>query len=174
LEEFEERNQQWHAARRIRALYFAVADLNLRKELIAKHRKEEDLAVWWWRAEVSDATKRLSAAQASGRSWWVWASVWGIVLLDLGFHFFGLVGALGGLIIAYFSGRSREQSAIRARESAIADAERELKEAEESLDKARNEPQMFSQREARTGELDQDERRNRRCDYRSILCWASG
>jgi hypothetical protein len=83
----------------------------------------------------------------------------GIGLLGLGFHFFGLVGALGGVIVAYFSGRSREQAVIRARESAIADAERELKEAEETWNKVRNEPLTFSQREARTGEPDQDERR---------------
>ena len=158
LEAFEVQAQR-RSTRRLRALYFAVPDPSLRKELIAKYREEGDLALSFWRQEMSDAARRLNGAQSSGRHWWVVASVWGIGLLGLGFYLFGMVGALGGLIVGYFSGRSLKQSALRTRQSAIEEAERELQEAEQDWDKGRNEPQPFSRREANSGEPDQDDRR---------------
>jgi len=48
-----------------------------------------------------------------------------------------------------------EHEALRARDSAVADAEQGLKEAEEIWNKVRNEPQPYSQREAKSGEPDQ-------------------
>jgi hypothetical protein len=127
LEAFEEQAQQRRATRRLRTLYFAVPDGNLRKELIARHREEGDLPLRFWREEVSDAARRLTAAQSAGKHWWVAASVCGIGRLGLGFYLFGMVGALGGLIVGYFSGRSLEQSALRTRQTAVEEAERELR-----------------------------------------------
>jgi len=80
--------------------------------------------------------------------------VWGIALLALGFHLFGLIGALGGLLVGYLNGRRLEHEAVRTRDSAVVEAERELKEAEETWNDVRNQPQTFSQREAKTGESD--------------------
>ena len=88
------------------------------------------------------------------KHWWVWASVWGIAMLALGFHYFELIGALGGLLVGYLNGRRMERESIRDRDAAVADAERDLKEAEETWNNVRNQPQTFSQREARTGEPD--------------------
>jgi hypothetical protein len=51
-----------------------------------------------------------------------------------------------------------EHEAIRSRKMAVADAERGLKEAEDTWNQVRNEPQTFSQREAKTGEPDPDSR----------------
>jgi hypothetical protein len=47
-----------------------------------------------------------------------------------------------------------EHEALRARDTAVVDAERELKEAEATWNDVRNQPQTFSQREAKTGEPD--------------------
>jgi hypothetical protein len=88
----------------------------------------------------------------------VWASICGIVLIGLGAFSFGLIGALGGLLVGYFIGRSMELSALGNREKAIANAERELKEAEQTWNEVRNQPQTFSQREAKTAEPDPDGR----------------
>jgi hypothetical protein len=84
--------------------------------------------------------------------------VWGISLLALGFHFFGLIGALGGLLVGYLNGRRMEHEALRVRDAAVADADRELKEAEETWNNVRNQPQTFSQQEAKTGEPDPETR----------------
>jgi hypothetical protein len=145
-----------HTARRIRELYFAVHDVVLRKALVAKVREEENLGVRFWQEELSDAAVRHKAAQAPGVRWWLVASLWGICLIGLGFFLFGIIGAMAGLLVGYFSGRSLEHSARRARESAIAKAEEELKEAQDTWDKTRNEPLTFSRDEARTGEPDEE------------------
>lgn len=157
-ERAEEAFHQQRTTRRIRDLYFAVQDAELRKELIAKDREEGTLALRYWQQELSDAAAKLDTARSTQKHWWVWASVWGISLLALGFHFFGLIGALGGLLVGYLNGRRMEHDALRVRDSAVADAERELKEAEETWNNVRNQPQTFSQQEAKTGEPDPESR----------------
>lgn len=47
-----------------------------------------------------------------------------------------------------------EHEAVRARDSAVSDAELELKEAEDTWNDVCNQPQTFSQREAKVGEPD--------------------
>ena len=42
------------------------------------------------------------------------------------------MGALGGLLVGYLNGRRVEHEALRAHESAVIEAEGELKEAEET------------------------------------------
>jgi|SRR5579864_7244190 len=74
--------------------------------------------------------------------------------LVIEFHFFGLIGALGGLLVGYLSGRRMEHEALRARDTAATDAEMELKEAKETWNNVRNQPQTFSQREEKTGDPD--------------------
>ena len=80
--------------------------------------------------------------------------MWGFGLIALGYYVFGLIGALSGLLAGFLSGRRMEFAALRDRDSKIADAENDLKDAEEYWNKLRNEPWLFSQREAMTGEPD--------------------
>lgn len=122
--------------------------------MIAKDREEGTFALRYWQQELSDAAAKLDIARSAQKRWRVWASVWGIALLALGFYFFGLIGALGGVLVGYLNGRRMEHEAVRARDSAVSDAERELKEAEDTWNDVRNQPQTFSQREAKTGEPD--------------------
>jgi hypothetical protein len=157
-EQAEEAFHQQRTTRRTRDLYFAVQDAELRKELIAKDREEGTLALCYWQLELSDAAARLETARSMHKHWWAWASTWGIGLLALGFHFFGLIGALGGLLVGYLNGRRMEHEALRARDTAVVDAQRELKEAEDTWNDVRNQPQTFSQREAKTGEPDPESR----------------
>jgi hypothetical protein len=123
--------------RKFRKLYFSVPDAKLRKQLIAKSREEGDLALRYWQQELSDAAQARETARKA--------------------H--DLVGALAGLLVGFFYGWRTEQVAVRDRAAEIADAERNLKEAEQLWDEVRNEPQMFSQLEAQTGEPDDGIRR---------------
>jgi len=93
-----------------------VADIDLRKALIAKVREEENLGLCFWREELSDGAARLSAAEAIGNHWWVWVSLWVVDLIGLGYYLIGIIGAIGGLLVGYFNGWSLESSARRARE----------------------------------------------------------
>jgi hypothetical protein len=158
VEEAEERSHQKGITRRLRELYFTVPDPAIRKELIVKDREAGSLALSYLQQEMDDARAGLKAARSWGKEWWVWASISGIILLGLGFHFFGQVGALGGLLVGYFNGRRMEHEALLERESVIADAERDFKEAEQFWNEARNDPQTFSRREAVTGEPDPNNR----------------
>jgi hypothetical protein len=156
LERAEEKFHEERTARHLRNLYFRIGNIILRKELIAKHREigELDLEYKW--QELSDARSRLELARSTDKRWWVWASIFGVVPVGLGFLFFGLVGSLGGLLVGYFIGRRIEHEALRARDRAIAEAELRERDAEQTWNKARNKPQTFSRREANTGERDPD------------------
>jgi hypothetical protein len=154
LERTEEKFHQVRTTRRLRDLYFTVRDTELRKKLIGTEREIGNLAMHYWRQELDDAAARLETARLAHKHWWIWASIWGAGFMVLGFYSFGLIGALGGLLIGYFNGRRMEHEALRVRDRAIKDSEQELKEAEQDWNEARNEPQMFSQREAKTGEPD--------------------
>jgi hypothetical protein len=148
----EESFHQERLNRRLRDLYFSVHDLELRKTLIAKDREGGSLALSYWHQELSDAAAGLDASRSAHGHWWVWASVWGIVFIALGFNFFSLIGALGGLLVGFFNGWRMEHEAVGARARAVADAECKMKEAERIWNEVRNEPQLFSQREAATGQ----------------------
>ena len=85
LERSEEAFHQQRINRRIRDLYFGIRDVELRRQLIATHREEGTLALDYWRQGLSDAAAKLEKARASHGHWWLWASVWGVALLALGF-----------------------------------------------------------------------------------------
>jgi hypothetical protein len=154
----EEQHHKELTIRHLRDLYFGVSDVNLRKNLIAKAREEGDLAVTFFEQELSDASANLATQRTTGRDWWIWASIGGLAAIGVGFYLFGLVGALGGLLVGYVGSRRIELNALQARERAVKAANDELKEAERIFEEVRNEPQIFSRREASTGEPDPDRR----------------
>jgi hypothetical protein len=155
LENSLERSHQEETDRRIRNLYFSVRDLELRKALIAKDREIGDLALHYWQQDLSDVARACEAAQKA-HYWWLWASMWGIAFIAVGFRFFGLIGALGGALVGFFNGWRIQQEAVRDRAAKIAEAEQDLKEADQLWNKVRNQPQMFSQQEAKTGAPDRE------------------
>lgn len=138
----------------LRKLYFSVRDVGLRRDLIRADQEAADTLRQFWQQHLDDAADRQKAAQSANEFWWVWASICGAILIGLGFHFFGLAGALAGLLAGYLSSRQMEQSALRARQSAIADADSRFRYAAETWKEARNEKRKFSEREAKTGEPD--------------------
>jgi hypothetical protein len=140
--------------RNLRKLYFSVRDVGLRRDLIRADQEGADTLRHFWRQHLSDAADRQKAARSANKFWWVWASICGAILIGLGFLFFGLVGALAGLLAGYLWSRQMEQGALRGRQRAIADADARLRYAEQTWKEARSEKQRFSQREAQTGEAD--------------------
>jgi hypothetical protein len=128
--------------------------LELRKQLISKDREEGEISRRFFQQELADAARGREMARAAHKNWWISAGVSGVIMIALAFYFGGPVGALCGLLVGYFNGCRLERHASRKREMAVADAQRELMEAEERWDTVRNEPQTFSQREARTGQPD--------------------
>jgi hypothetical protein len=143
--------------RRIRELYFNVPDVNLRKQLIAKEREVGNLVLQRCQEELNEAAAELKAARSSRQYWWVYASVAGATFITVGFIFFGLIGGLAGLLIGFCLGRQLEHETRRSREEEVKEAERVLKEREQNWIEERNAPQIFSQREAKTGEPDPDQ-----------------
>jgi hypothetical protein len=85
----EERFHQERTNRRLRDLYLKIRDFELRKELISKDREEGSLTLRYYQQELSDAAGKLETARSIRGSWWVWASIFGIVVIGLGFHFLG-------------------------------------------------------------------------------------
>ncbi len=154
LEDHEEHSHQARTNRRLRELYFSVHDPELRKTLIAEQRRIGDLAILYWQQELALATARLTHAKSAHQKWWISASISGVLFIGLGFYFFGLVGALAGLLVGYVWSREIQRRAASDRESAIEEANRELQEAEQTWNEVRNEPLMFSKREATWGEPD--------------------
>jgi hypothetical protein len=154
LEEYEERSHEAKTTWRLRDLYFSVRDAELRKELIAKEREIGQLAVDYWRQELAGAAVRLKCTKSAHQKSWVSASIWGVLFIGLGFYFIGFVGALTGLLVGYLWSRELQHRALSDRESVIEEASREFREAEQTWNEVRNEPLMFSQREAKTGEPD--------------------
>jgi len=67
LEQAEEAFHQQRTTRRIRDLYFAVRDAELRKALIAKDREEGNFALRYWQQELSDTAARLDKARSIHR-----------------------------------------------------------------------------------------------------------
>lgn len=138
----------------LRKLYFSVRDVGLRRDLIRADQEVADTLRQFWQQHLFDAADRQKAAQSANKFWWVWASIWGAILIGLGFHFFGLVGALAELLAGYLLSRQMEHSALKDRQNAIADADSRHRYAEQTWKGARGEKQKFSQREAETGEPD--------------------
>jgi hypothetical protein len=155
--EFERQEEQRHrerTTRRMRDLYFSVRELGLRKALIAKEREIGTLDVHYWRQELDNAAGRLTTAKSAHQNWWVFGALWGALFIGLGFVSFNWVGALAGLLVGYLWAREWERRALSSRKTEIEEADREFREAEQAWDEVRNEPLIFSQREARTGEPD--------------------
>ncbi len=134
-----------------RKAYFSVQDMELRKQLIAHHRKHSALWQESIRQWVSDAEASLAKARVSADYWCVWASLIGVGAVSIG-SYFGTPGAIGGALVGYFFGRQIEQDLKSSRDRDVVRSEADLNSAKESARDARKEPETFSQQEEETGE----------------------
>jgi hypothetical protein len=153
-ERAEEDRHKERTTLRIRNLYFSVRDVELRKLLIAKDREIGELSLSWHRQELDDANTKLALSRASAGYGWIWASICGVALIYGGYHYLGVPGALCGLLLGYIYSRMIEVHARRNRDIEIAVREEWATQSEKTWNKVRNEPQLFSRREAASGNPD--------------------
>jgi hypothetical protein len=137
--------------RELRALYFSVSRLALRKSLIAKQRELELFERTGTRTRLEDARRHLeSLRRRPSEGWWI-AAIVGASLVIVGYMLFAMAGAIAGGVAALFVGNGIEQSARRRFEQAVAFAEEDLSAAAATAEQSRD---LFSERESATGEAD--------------------
>jgi hypothetical protein len=137
--------------RELRALYFGVSHLALRKSLIAKQRELDLFERTGARTRVEDARRQLeSLRRRPSEGWWI-AAIVGASLVIVGYELFASLGAIAGGAAALFVGNGIEQSARRRFEQAVALAEEDLSAAVAAVATAEQSRDLFSQRESDTG-----------------------
>lgn len=158
-----------------RARYFAVADLGLRRELIAvgrtladKRREQRAMAVEYWastlaetRAKIEDLQSQSPGSRWRRALWWDLLTIlW--VLAGAGWLGFGIAGAVAGAAAsaawAWFIIRSRERTrltSLREGEELLRSGERELERARQDAVEAGAPHAIFSRSEEETGVPDQ-------------------
>src|SRR5262245_21421815 len=94
--------------------------------------------------KAADALRR---ANKRVLQWTTLAAVCGLIFVAAGYYFFGVVGAMGGAVVAYSIARDIEHRAKRAKGI----AETELSDAQKELDRCMKEPGIFSAAEKNDG-----------------------
>ena len=140
--------------RELRALYFGVSHLALRKSLIAKQRELELFERTGARTRLEDARRQLeSLRHRPSEGWWI-AAIVGASLVIVGYELFASLGAIAGGAAALFVGNGIEQSARRRFEQTAAFAEEDLSAAVAAAATAEQSRDLFSERESTTGYAD--------------------
>ena len=135
----------------LRALYFGVSHLALRKSLIAKQRELELFERTGMRTRLEDARRQLeSLRRRPSEGWWI-AAIVGASLVIVGYVLFAVLGAIAAGVVALFVGNGIEQSARRRFEQAVAFAEEDLGAAIAAVAAEEQSRGLFSQRESDTG-----------------------
>jgi len=140
--------------RKLRALYFSVSHLALRRSLIAKQRELDLFERTGARIHLQDARRHLeSLRRRPSEGWWI-AAIVGATLVIVGYWLFALAGAIAAGVAALFVGNGIEQAARRRFEQAIALAEEDMSAAEAAGAIAEQSRDLFSERESVTGQPD--------------------
>ena len=140
--------------RALRALYFGVSHLPLRKSLIAKQRELDLFERTGARTRVEDARRQLETLRRRpSEGWWI-AAIVGASMVIVGYELFATLGAIAAGVAALFVGNGIEQSARRRFEQAAAFAEEDLSAAVAATTTAEQSGDLFSEREGATGYAD--------------------
>jgi hypothetical protein len=102
------RETEDHARRKVRDLYFAVQDMDLRKQLIATRRACERQFQDNIRAGIAESRAALAKAKASAESQapYIKAAVAAAIAVALGAILFQMYGAIAGALVGFFLGLS--------------------------------------------------------------------
>ena len=140
--------------RSLRALYFAVPHLALRRSLIAKQRELALFERTGARTRLEEARRDLeSIRRRPAEGWWI-AAIVGAVLVIVGYELFAVLGAISGGIAALFVGNGIEQGMRRRYEHAIALAEQDLSKAQVAAAASERSREFFSENESATDYAD--------------------
>jgi hypothetical protein len=94
--------------------------------------------------DVRAAEAELRQAKATGKNWYLWASLGAIGFVALGWLLFQLPGALAGALVAYFNGRYAENDAKERRELSVKQAEDHLEEVRSTNHEVLNREYTFT------------------------------
>ena len=141
-------NTKW----RLRDLYFAVPDLDLRKALIVKERDLHYVWLGWWDAQVLDAQIDLARARRPRWTGLLTPVLLALFLVPASWHDFQVPGAIIATFACYLFGQHMKDAVTEEGAEAIAQAEADLEEAKKNRDKSRTRLPAFTRSEARTGE----------------------
>jgi len=125
--------------------YFSVQDVELRKRLICAHRQKNSLWSNTYRLNAIDARNDLNNAQKSGRYWPFYAAAIGVGIVLFGYYIAGEIGAICGIVLAYFEGRFIEAESKRITENRVEYSRHELEERAILQGKPRRPPVVFSE-----------------------------
>lgn len=133
-------DQRRTTARLLRKAVFSVSDVGIRIRLIAKQREIEELRRDLFVQLARDADAALEKARIPRPTWWIAAAVVGTMQVAVGYHFFGIPGALGGAVTAFFLGRYLEELSKADHNARIRRAENDQKEAKATKTEILNRP----------------------------------
>jgi hypothetical protein len=136
----------------LREAYFSVPDVSMRKRLIAKSRRTEELRIEFFRQKKRDALVASQHAPVPNPIWWINAAVWTVLIVAIGHDLLGTTGAIAGGVSSLFLGRYLEEVEKLRRGVRIRHAEHDLKIATAEENEIVNMAQIFSLEEAETGD----------------------
>jgi hypothetical protein len=148
-------NEHDDRARRVRNLYFGIADAEARTKLIAKVLELDDLRDRSCRDDVEKAKRAVWQAQQRETDLrWFAAATWGVGCVLVGYWIGNLVGAIAGAVAGVFLGMRMVFEMRKKRRAAVMSATEEVATAGESLQQLLTRPRFFTPIEATTGEKD--------------------
>jgi hypothetical protein len=146
-------NEHDDKARRVRNLYFGVADADARAKLISKVLELDDLRDRSCRDDVDKAKRALWEAQQKESDLnWLAAAAWGVGCVLVGYWIGNLVGA--GAVGGVFLGMGSISAKRKERHAATMSAAETVTSAEESLHQLLTRPRFFTPMETTTGKKD--------------------
>ena len=152
----EEEDGHTAVVRRIRQVYFGVADADLRRALICGSREVHDLRQQASRTAVEDAATQLLNASTAGPS--LWASVFGALASAAwsygAYHYAGVGAAIALLAAGLSIVPAVTIHHIAERDRAVRRAEDELASLKSMAEEVYRLPHAFSRWEAKTGDPD--------------------
>ena len=139
-------------ARRVRKLYFGVADADARRKLIGKVAEMESLQDRYCRESLKQSKQLLwNSKQKEDELPWHTAAGVGVACVLGGYWIGNTVGAIAGAVAGVFVGMSTISNTRRDRKSSVAQAVAQLEDAETCLHELLTRPRFFNFREAQTG-----------------------
>lgn len=154
-----------YARHKVRRLYFEeVADVELRKAMIAKRRECDSAHDVFVKTELHNARRELNKAkQRSQRLPWLYAGFAAAACVAVGAWFFQLYGAIAGALVGFFAGQGVIASARRERDEAVRSAQSEVDSTLQVMRENKLSPDWFNRSEQSTGERDKE------FDYESVI-----
>jgi hypothetical protein len=148
---------EYSARRGMRKLYFAVGDLALRKELIAKLRECGRALKATRQTDINTARQKLATAQRRARSLpWIGAGTLAVLCVAAGAYFFQVYGAIGGALMGFFLGQGNIASHRNSTAEEVRTSQEELDELLKTERENEATPEWFNASEERTGARDED------------------